>query len=75
MTIIELKKLVDAAIERGIDPDCAVVLDAQALKDAWDWPLLKKVNDPTVNDEYLWFTLVPGEEADNRFTSGHVNAD
>lgn len=73
MNISQLKQAIDEAFARGIDPECTVVLDAQALKDAWDWPLLAKIQDPSVNDEYLWFTLVPGEEADSRFSPGHVN--
>jgi len=75
MNIGELKTLVDEAIARGIDPECTVVLDAQALRNSWDWPILKKVHDPSVNSDYLWFTLVPGEEADNRFSPWHVNDD
>jgi hypothetical protein len=78
MTITELKKLVDAAIERGIDPDCTVVIDVSNVRDndVWEWPFLDKVNDPTVDDSYLWFTLVPSaDQADPRFSPGHVSDD
>jgi hypothetical protein len=78
MTITELKKLIDAAIERGINPDCTVVIDVSEVRedDVWEWPILGKVNDPTSDESYLWFTLVPSAvEADARFSPGHVNED
>ena len=75
MNISQLKQLVDEAIERGIDPTCTVVIDVASIKDASDWAILKGVNDPSQNADYIWFSLVPGEEADGRFTPGHYAED
>lgn len=72
MTITELKTLIDAAIENGINPDCAVVLDLQSVPPhSYDWPILEKVLDPSVNPDFLWFTLVFGDDANDRDTIGH----
>jgi hypothetical protein len=75
MNISQLMEVLDEALERGIDPECEVVLDVQAMKNCYDWAILSKVHDPSADSDWLWFTLVPGEEADSRFTPGHVNDD
>lgn len=72
MTIYELKKAIDNAIENGINMDCAVVLDLQSVPPhACDWPVLEKVIDPSSDCDFLWFTLVFGEDANERDTIGH----
>ena len=72
MTITELKTLIDAAIERGIAPDTTVVVDASNFPGAdLEWALIDNVVDPSVDPTYLWFTLVPGEDADWRVHPGH----
>jgi hypothetical protein len=75
MNIMELKQAVDLAIERGIDPECTVVISVFDINDAGDWAILKSIDDPADPDNNMegpiWFTLYPGEEADGRFTPAH----
>lgn len=69
MNITQLKQLVDVAIERGIDPETTVcVADPD---DGRFRNLADDVNDPTVDGDYIWFTLNQGDECDARFTYGH----
>lgn len=80
MNIKELKDLVDAAFENGIDPNTEVVID---LSDGvqMDWSTIAEVIDPSAADQrheegYIWFTIRPTyEEADGRFTPGHYGYD
>lgn len=75
MNIMELKNIVDRAIARGIDPDTTVVMAADTA--IADWAIVDVVHDPAdpANDEngFIWFTLIPGEAADGRFTPGHFS--
>lgn len=75
MNIKQLKEAIDLALERGIDPNCTVVLDASDNPHAWEWAILESVTDPTEPRDdlegFIWFTLTPGKEADGRFTPGH----
>lgn len=76
MNITQLKQIIDAALERGIDPETAVVIDVQSVTngDVYDWAILETVIDPTEHgdrDGYTWLTLRVGEEADPQFTPGH----
>jgi hypothetical protein len=68
MNIQQLKELVDAALERGIDPLTTVVVDADG-----DWRKIDRTDDPTqrADDSLMWFTLFVGEWADSRFDRGH----
>ena len=69
MNIAELKKMVDAALERGLDPRTTVVMDGGS----GEWLKLDKVDDPTQRGDgsLLWFTLFPGDYADSRMDYGH----
>jgi hypothetical protein len=76
MTIAELKALIDAAIERGINPTTTVVIDIAPMENPADavWPILGEVHDPSTDTDYIWFTLTPSNiEADTRFTEGFGN--
>lgn len=70
MNLSELKLAVDAALERGTDPDTSVVVATQG----W-YTHVESATDP-LDDEglvngYIWFTLNLGEDADARFSPGH----
>ena len=73
MNIMELKRLVDQALDRGIDPNTTVVIAHR--EEPGDWAILREVGDPAEPgnsyESHIWFTLYPGEEADGRFTPGH----
>jgi hypothetical protein len=77
MNIMDLKQVIDQALERGIRPDTEVVIGGAEVDGPFDWACLSKVYDPTApeNDDdgngYIWFTLELGEEADPRFTPCH----
>jgi len=68
MDIMQLKKMIDDALERGIDPRTTVVVD-----DSGSWRKIDRTDDPTqrADDSLLWFTLFVGEYADCRFDYGH----
>jgi len=66
MNITELKYMVDAAINRGIHSDTEVVI----AKRGW-YHQIDEVLDPTLDDDYIWFTFEPGQAADSRRTKGH----
>lgn len=70
MNLAELKLKVDAALERGTDPETTVV----AATGGW-YTEVDDVTDPTdqegLENGYIWFTLNLGEDADARFTVGH----
>lgn len=70
MNLSELKLAVDAALERGTDPETTVV----AAVDQW-YAVVDRAVDPLdddgLKDGYVWFTLHVGESADSRFTPSH----
>lgn len=72
MTASHLKTLLDAALERGLHPETAVVV----ATDGWYLELHADVCDPTDPGEgegYAWFTLNPAGEADTRATPYHLD--
>jgi len=79
MNIMDLKNAVDLALERGIDPNCTVVLGLGDVSQTLEWAILDMIEDPSNPDNtyegVIWFTLFPGEEADGRFTPCHWPAD
>lgn len=78
MNVKELKDMLDAAFDRGIDPYTEIVIDLIDTETPCEWSLVSEIHDPTLsgNDGHIWFTIVPAyEEADGRFTPGHYNDD
>lgn len=76
MNIAQLKAQLDGAIERGIDPTTAVVVDLQERPEHdWFWELEITVKDPTVDDGFIWYTLTPSECADCRTTPAHYREE
>jgi hypothetical protein len=70
VNITELRAAIDAAFARNIDPETTVVFST----DEW-YALVDDINDPTVTDDVIWFTLNPGGEPDSRFTPGHATVE
>ncbi len=71
MTVTELHAALADAIKRGIDPDTAVVVDTQREATGGWYRLVDSFEDPTLSDDYIWFTLNTGDDCDSRFTPGH----
>jgi len=74
MNVTQLMGLLEDALVRGLDPETEVVVASDG-----DWcTLTMDVGDPSSTDPddgYIWFTLFPGDCADDRFTHGHYRCD
>lgn len=68
LTVIELHEMLTLALSRGLNPATTVVLE----QEEYEWVTIEKVIEPTVDGEQvIWFTLIPGRDADERFDDGH----
>jgi hypothetical protein len=67
VTVKELQAALQAAVDRGLDPETTVVL----ATDGW-YQIATEVADPSQDSDQadMWFTIYPGDEADSRFTPG-----
>lgn len=74
MTVAEMLAALQAALDRGLPPETAVVVST----DGW-YQLVDSVDDPSnhvhledgsTEGPDMWFTLELGEPADSRFTPG-----
>ena len=68
MTVAELQAALQAAVERGLDPDTTVVVATEGWFSIVDYTVDPSVLDSDQAD--MWFTLFPGDDADARFTPG-----
>jgi hypothetical protein len=71
VTVAELQAALQAALDRGLDPETTVVISTEG----W-YQIAVEVSDPSQDDDRadMWFTIYPGEgeefAADSRFTPG-----